>query len=502
MDLFEQGRSRLGTLTPSEAVLWRPQARQAAALAVCGFGDALRTGDLHAPLAPLIGYGGAAGGGKTDFDLGLAAIAMVAVPGIHVAFFRREFTDLESSESAIERSWQIIGSIPGATYNTMHHRWRLDNGSSLQFCHCAHEHDKYGYKSAQFDILIIDEATSFTWSIINFLLTRNRATVAAWPGHTTAYAFAVMTSNPGDVGHAWYRQVFVDAAVHDAVCRVETPDGENEDIVFLPARLEDNPILLERDPDYERKLEARGGPLGRAMRWGDWDVAGGLFFAQHWRSNPINGKPAHIIEEFEVPHHWPLFGSVDYGFATNREGEKPFVYGLYTADELGHLYRIDELAAAGWDPLDQITRIKELEARYGTGRVRYRVGCPSMFIPRSASGPTIAEEYGRAGIPVVRPNTDRINGWARCILWLRDAPDGLPYFMSFRRCTHFNRQIPSLPTADGRDDDIDDAAEDHAAEEWRHFLMSRPSPATVPMRRPERGSAEEIFNAISSATRF
>ena len=45
---------------------------------------------------------------------------------------------------------------------------------------------------------------------------------------------------------------------------------------FIPARLEDNPTLLNQDPDYEARLEGLGDvSLVRALRHGDWDIVAG-----------------------------------------------------------------------------------------------------------------------------------------------------------------------------------------------------------------------------------
>jgi hypothetical protein len=474
-----------------DAISWRPQERQQDFLEVCGFGDVLDGGPLRPPIAPLIGYGGAAGGGKTDADLGLAALAMVCIPGIKIGLCRRTFPELDGADGAISRSWSIIGTIEGARYNESKHRWILPNGSELHFCTCQYEHNKHRYQSAQFGILIIDEATHFTWAILDYMLTRNR-TKAAWPGLGRAFPFCVCTTNPGNIGHYWYRQIFVDAGPHDQVNEVETPNHKMERTVFLPAKLEDNPILREIDPDYERKLEDRDEDTARMLRHGDWDIAAGLFFGRYWRSVEREDRPAHIVPDFEVPTTWRLYGSVDYGFAPKTPDEKPFSYGLYAADPVGHIYRVAELAAAHWDPQMQIAEIQRLEQPFRDRgmRVQYRVGCPYMFIKKEENAPTIAETYAVSHVPVQAPITDRVNGWARCLLWLKDGPDGVPQFRSFESCHHFNRQIPSLPQDDHRRDEIDRNAEDHAAEEWRHFLMSRPSPARIAApRAPDYSSA-------------
>jgi hypothetical protein len=116
-----------------------------------------------------------------------------------------------------------------------------------------------------------------------------------------------------------------------------------------------------------------------------------------------------------------------------------------------------------------------------------------MWIPKQQNGPTIAEEYARGGVAVVQSNTEVVNGYVRCLLWLKDHEDGTPFFQSFDRCTHFNRIIPSLPCDDRHPDEVDPDSEDHPAEEWRHFLMSRPTPARVSDKPTPRNSGAGIL---------
>jgi hypothetical protein len=429
------------------------------------------------PVTRLIGYGGAAFGGKTDADLGLSFIYAWAHPGCHIAFFRRKFSELEGPDGAIQRSQTLYYPVPGMQYNDSKHRWTFPNGSRLQFCHCQNEKDRFDYQSSQIDLLIIDEATHFTWRIIDYLLTRNRASVdGTWP-------FCLMTTNPGGIGHAWYRKLFIDAGAFNTINEAETPNEQIERTYFIPARLEDNPIGRERDPEYEKKLEARDEQTQLALRYGVWDIATGIFFST-WRSLPRDGKHPHVIEPIPIQPYWRLYGSVDYGHNPRFPGEKPFVYGLYAMADDGHCYRIDELAGAGWGVETQIEKIRELEAKYAPLRISHRSGCPSMFTEQKKGSPTVAEDYGAAGVFVEPSHTDRVNGHARCRQWLLDAPDGRPWFMSFSTCRHFNAQVTEVIIDEDNPEDIDEDCEEHAIEEWRHFLMSRPVPGQKPEEPP------------------
>ena len=463
---------------------WRPQPKQTRFLEACGMLPFFEGARPREPICRFIGFGGAAGSSKTHGALGLLIAACYAFPGCSVGYFRRKFPELEGADGAIEQTRQMLLGVPGAKYNSTHHRWLFDNGSALFFCHCQYDANKRDYQSQQFDIINFDEATHFTWSIIDYLLTRNRATVEG------PWAFAAFESNPGNIGHSWFRQLFIDSGNATEVNLATTPSGAIEPTWFLPATVEDNPKQLERDPDYIRKLESRDPDTVRALRWGDWDIAAGLFFARSWRAVARGEAEPHVIPDFAVPAHWPLYGSVDYGHHPRTPDEKPFVYGLYAQSEFGRIYRIDEVAAAHWDALRQIAAIKELEARY-PGVVRYRVGCPSMFVSQQAGGPTIAAIYGAPGndLAVTAPHTDRIGGWERCRLWLADGPDGRPMFQSFARCKHFNRQVPAVPVDEHRRDDIDRDAEDHAVEEWSHLLLTRSPPARTTL--DDRPKTEE-----------
>jgi hypothetical protein len=207
-------------LTPKvarPADYWQPQPKQAQLLQLCGLLDALEGGPVQAPVCECIGYGGAAFGGKTEGLLGIGLVACLMVPGVKVGYFRRKFTELEGSDGPIERSQELYTKA-GGRYNQSKHLWRFGDGdddaddavedggkgAALRFCHCQHEGDVYSYQSWAFDILMFDEATQFTWFIVDYLITRNRISKFSKIPHP----FRVMTANPGGVGHNWYRQIF------------------------------------------------------------------------------------------------------------------------------------------------------------------------------------------------------------------------------------------------------------------------------------------------------
>jgi hypothetical protein len=196
------------TVRPSD--FWSPQPKQAQLLEVCGLLDALNGGVVKPAICECIGYGGAAFGGKTEGLLGIGLVACLMISGVKVGYFRRKYTELEGSDGPIERSLEIF-SRAGARYNQTKHVWTFGkdedgegDGAALRFCHCHNENDVYSYQSWAFDILLVDEATLFSWFIVDFLITRNRVSKYSKIPHP----FRVMTANPGGVGHSWYMQLF------------------------------------------------------------------------------------------------------------------------------------------------------------------------------------------------------------------------------------------------------------------------------------------------------
>lgn len=122
--------------------------------------------------ADIIGYGGAAGGGKTDLLLGFAG-----TKHYRSIIFRRVFPLLEGIEA---RSKEVFNPLGDATakkrYNESLHRWQLDNGATVRFAAIQYEDDKKNFQGRPFDFYGFDEATEFTESIVRFVIGWNRTT--------------------------------------------------------------------------------------------------------------------------------------------------------------------------------------------------------------------------------------------------------------------------------------------------------------------------------------
>lgn len=149
--------------------------------------------------ADIIGYGGEAGGGKTDLLLGIAG-----TKHRRSIIFRREFPRLEG---VIARSREIFGagkSIRNDTFNETLHRWTLEGGErTIQLGSMKDEDDKRNYQGRPYDGVLFDEVTEFTESQFRFVTAWNRST---YPGQKCR---VVMTFNPPmDETQEWVTRYF------------------------------------------------------------------------------------------------------------------------------------------------------------------------------------------------------------------------------------------------------------------------------------------------------
>lgn len=120
--------------------------------------------------ADIIGYGGAAGGGKTDLAVGKALTQHQKV-----MILRRVGTELTGIEDRIE---DILGSKDG--YNGQKKIWRIQRERRLQieFASLPNAGDEKGYQGRPHDLLVFDEAANFLESQVRFLLGWLRSTDA------------------------------------------------------------------------------------------------------------------------------------------------------------------------------------------------------------------------------------------------------------------------------------------------------------------------------------
>lgn len=252
-------------------------------------------------LADVIGFGGAAGGGKTDL-----AIGMATTQHHRTQVFRREGPQLKG---IIDRLAEILGSRQNINGNPP--VYRDDNDRQIEFNSMPNLGDETKYQGRPKDLLVIDEAANFLEQQVRFVKGWVRTTR---PGQRTRtlLTFNPPTSAEGrwvisffapwlDKKHPLYpsepgalRYVYVDPVTgedvwiadndarpfvlrgHDRVYDFDPLAHRPEDIVrpesrtFIPSRITDNPFLVSTG--YMAQLQALPEPLRSQMLLGDFQA--------------------------------------------------------------------------------------------------------------------------------------------------------------------------------------------------------------------------------------
>lgn len=217
-------------------------------------------------------YGGSAGSGKSDSLLAFLISRAARFPNSKGLYLRRKFTDMAKGGAAIDRSKELLNGI--AKWDANHHRWTFPNKSIIEFGYLDSEDDKYNYQSSQYDSVCWDELTQFTLGQYLYINSRCRSTVDGMKPLVRA------ATNPGGVGHSWCRARFVSPAVPGEPFAIPLEPGQQKQRYgcFIPALLQDNKVLMERDPGYWDRLMTLPEHERRALAYGDWDVFEGQYF--------------------------------------------------------------------------------------------------------------------------------------------------------------------------------------------------------------------------------
>src|SRR5215475_12974964 len=272
-----------------------------------------QTAAITADWCPELFYGGAAGGGKSDYLLGdfLQDVPTYGRRWTGI-LFRRTYNELEE---LIRRSHEIYPQS-GAVWHEQPKTWTWNNGASLKMRYLEREADATRYQGHAYTWIGWDELTQWAGDYAyKYLRGRLRS------AHGVLTLRIRAAANPGGVGHHWVKAYFVDPC-YQGYKPIRDP-VTGMDRIFIPARLRDNKILLDSDPGYAGRLRGLASDaMVRAWLDGDWTIIEGAFF-DCWRYE------RHVVEPFAIPASWARFRSMDWGSA------KPFSVGWWAiADDL------------------------------------------------------------------------------------------------------------------------------------------------------------------------
>lgn len=362
-----------------------------------------------------VGYGGAAGGGKSHLARAVAALVAWLWPGSTGIIFRRTHPEVLENHIVSFRA-EVPEEVDGQRIYT----WRATesaamwaNGSRTLFGYLGADDDVYRYQGAQYDLMVFEEATHYTWFQVSWLVgNRLRASV---PG---SVPFALYPSNPGNRGHAWYKRLFIDRNFRSDLNETAS------DYAFVQAKLADNAVLTDRDPSYLRKLDSLPEPLRSQLRDGDWAAGSGLALPDLRRTHPDSGEPLHLVPAFDVPHWWFRWNAFDWGF------NHPWLWGHFAADTDGNAYLVDSVMGRhlkDWEIIERIRQAPTVDLYASKFSVAGH-DCWADYRARTEHPETTADRFRTAGIPLRQANVSRVTGLANMREYIDWRRTGEPRF--------------------------------------------------------------------------
>ena len=230
-------------------------------------------------------YGGAAGGGKSDGLLGVS-FRQVSHPLYRALILRRTLRELKKAEGLIDKAHRLLQGV--ARWNGEDNTYTFPAGARIDFGYCDSDKDVYQFQGSGYTAIFFDELTRFSEFQYKTISGYCRTI------HSGLVRMIRSATNPGNVGHAHVKKRFIDAMAPYEIVR--SKNGLTRQ--FIPAKVQDNKILMERDPDYIKRLEALPEPWRTALLFGDWNIFMGQAFPE-WSWD------THTCEPFELESWFP-----------------------------------------------------------------------------------------------------------------------------------------------------------------------------------------------------
>lgn len=249
-------------------------------------------------------YGGARGGGKSEAGI-FGLLYDVGNPLFRGLVIRQNYTDLMDW---YDRAAAVYCASPFNAKPRGKEWFEFPSGAKIRLGHLKDEKAYTKYQGHEYHKILIEELTQIpTEELYLKLLASCRSTVDG----LSPQIFC--TANPGEIGHAWVKRRFVDPALPSTEFR-DPISGRTR--IFIPSTVDDNPALLEKDPDYVRFLDSLPPDLKAWWRHGSWEQqrVKGSVFGDDLDRLAAQGR----IGKIDVNLEYPVFTAWDLGLADEQ----------------------------------------------------------------------------------------------------------------------------------------------------------------------------------------
>ena len=273
-----------------------------------------------ASTADIAFYGGSAGAGKSWY-LTYEAARYSQIPGFTAVMFRRTAPEITGGDGSLwgeaQKLYRPMGGTPREGHNL---DWRFSSGASILYRHLQYEKDVHSHQGKAYAFIGFDELTHFTEKQFWYMVSRNRTTCGVRP-------YIRATCNPDPESFVakmiewWIDQDgypiqeragklrwFV--RIDDELMWADEPedfagmfphiarhDLRPKSFTFIPAKLEDNAVLMKADPQYRANLLALPLVDREQLLGGNWHIrpAAGLYFQRGYFETLEDVKDEDIV---------------------------------------------------------------------------------------------------------------------------------------------------------------------------------------------------------------
>lgn len=430
-----------------EKVMGKPQPKQVEFLTATGM---------------YVCYGGSRGGGKSWAIQFKSNTLCENYPGIKILILRRTMGELRDNH--IRPMQRILHGY--AKYKDKEKIMTFPNGSFIRFGYCDREGDVEQYQGQEYDVIFMDEGTHFTEYQFKCLTACLRGDAEKFPKRF------YITCNPGGVGHAWVKRLFIDKQYH--------PGEKPEDYQFIKATLFDNQYLMTHDKLYLDRLKSLPEDQRNAWLYGEWDSFSGQFF-------PEFKEDIHVIKPLDsLPPNCNYYYVQDYG--------RDMLAGLWIAvDPQNNAYVYREIYETGLVTSIAAREVLKRESDGETKTISIRLMPPDLWGTDKTNGISPAEIFSNFGLYFMKADNSRVNGWMAVREWLYPfeiEQDGKQIKISrlriYSTCKNLIRSLSLLQYSDSKKNDAATEPHEltHATDALRYFCASRPQPGNVPSENP------------------
>lgn len=294
--------------------------------------------------------------------------------GFGALMLRRTMPEVFQKDGLWDNAETIYPWFGGESTATV---WRFPSGATVEYSSIENSDDWRKYLGSQYALICFDQLETFLekqfWAMLGCLRSMSgvrpyvRATANPEPGWLADFISWWWDEETGYPIPERSGVVRFFARIKDAVHWADTreelvskyPGCLPLSFTFIAAFVEDNPILLEQNPQYLANLKNQG--IVEQERWlkGNWKIkmAGGLLLRSSWFTRVVNERPARFDR---LMRFWDLAATEE------RAGKSVAEQPCFTAGALIGLvdgtWYICDIEAFRKTPFEGEVRIKQVAA--------------------------------------------------------------------------------------------------------------------------------------------